>query len=354
MAAMSHKDANPDNRPTRVSFPITEPKEELSSAMAEERAAPNRLQADDYNQLADLRSTIGRVSRLLLEGGSLQQALDAIEETLGNPIAVLRSRDGEWRSRGLGAPDAAPLVAEAAAYVRREGERSSASGFVGTDDGRSVYIHWIANRLTNPTAIALFELNRSVTALDMLMLTRLSAFLDLEMANIDAVREVEGKYLELFLQDWLAGKIVSERDWTARAEVCGCELNRAGPLSVAVVGLAEAGSDEADGKAADLARRLRTGGRRPGSELLAAAYGGELVLILSDGGERDRDETSAEAQLRGLLGELRGGARIAGAQAVRRPPGRNAGAAADQSVASEKGEAGRRSLRSGGRSRFLR
>lgn len=305
MAAMSRKDANPDNRPTRVSFPITEPKEELSFAKAEERAAPNRLQADEYHQLADLRSTIGRVSRLLLEGGSLQQALDAIEEMLGNPIAVLRSREGEWRSEGLCAPAAAPLAAGAASYVRREGDRSTSSGFVGMEDGRRVYIHWIANRPANPTAIALFELNRPISALEMLMLTRLSAFLDLEMANIDAVREVEGKYLELFLQDWLAGKIVSERDWTVRAEVCGCELNRAGRLCVAVVGLAEAGSDAADGKLAELARRLRTGGRRTGRELLSAVYGGDLVLIMSDSGGQDQDEASAEERLRELLDELR-------------------------------------------------
>ncbi|MDG0789810.1 helix-turn-helix domain-containing protein [Cohnella ginsengisoli] len=309
MTPMSRKDAHLDSRPTRVSFPIMEPKEDFLEMAVEARLAPNRSQAEDYGQLVELQSAIGRVSRLLLEGGSLEQALDTMEEALGNPIAVFGSRGGEWRSSCLRLPDASPSFAAVAAQVRRGGERASVSSFVGTDGGRRAYVHRIAKSGDPATAIALFEHNRPVTALDMLTLARLSAFVDLEMANIDAVREVEGKYLELFLQDWLSGKIVSELDWTMRAEVCGCEIKRPGWLYAAVIGWEEAGAggDAPDGTLADLSRRLRSGRRLPGRELLSAVFGGDLVLILTgdDGEGRDLAEAAGEASLRELLEELR-------------------------------------------------
>ncbi|SFB20686.1 purine catabolism regulatory protein [Cohnella sp. OV330] len=307
MTAMSRKDAHPDSRPNRVSFPIMEPKEELMEMAVEARLAPERSLAEDYGQLVELQSAIGRVSRLLLDGGSLEQALDAMEEALGNPIAVFGSREGEWHSSGLRLPDASPSLAAVAAQVRRGGEPAAASGFIGTGNGRRAYVHCIAKNADLATAIALFEHNRPATALDMLTLARLSAFVDLEMANIDAVREVEGKYLELFLQDWLSGKIVSERDWTMRAEVCGCEIKRPGRLCVAVVGLEKAGGDAPDGTLAELSRRLRSGRRLPGRELLSAVYGSDLVLILSgdDGDGHDLSDAEREAPLRELLDELR-------------------------------------------------
>lgn len=303
MAAMSRNDANPESRSKRMSFPITGPKDELSAKLADERTAPDRQYADEYSHLAELNSSLARVSRLLLNGGSLEQALDAMEESLGNPIAVFRSRDGEWRSGGL----EATAAAQVAAFVGREAGTADASGFIGTGNGRRAYVHWIARRGDNPSAIALFEQDRSIAALDLQILARLSAFFDLEMANIDAVREVEGKYLELFLQDWLAGKIVSERDWTVRAEVCGCEIKRAGRLYAALVGLPEAGGEAGDAKLAELSRLLRTGRRMPGRELLAAVYGGDLVLILSEKEEEGPEsaETTTEAKLLELLGELR-------------------------------------------------
>ncbi|MFC3800150.1 PucR family transcriptional regulator [Cohnella sp. GCM10012308] len=304
---MSRNDANPENRSKRVSFPIMGLKDESSMKATDERKTPDRLTADDYGQLAELQSSLGRVSRLLLNGGSLEQALDAMEEALGNPVAVIRRRGGEWRSGGIDAVAAITEVTDVAAHVKREGGPAAASGFIGTGNGRRAYVHWISKSGDNPSAIALIECNRPVVALDLLTLARLSAFVDLEMSNIDAVREVEGKYLELFLQDWLAGKIVSERDWTLRAEVCGCDIMQKGRLYAAVVGIPGAGGEAADGKLAELSSLLRARGRLPGRELLAAVYGGDLVLIVTEKEEEGPGpvETTAEAKLQELLNELR-------------------------------------------------
>ncbi|MFD2332319.1 PucR family transcriptional regulator [Cohnella sp. GCM10020058] len=301
---MSRNDANPENRSKRVSFPIMERKDESSAKAADERKLPDRLTADDYSQLSELHLLLGSVSRLLLNGGSLEQALDAMEEALGNPVAVIRSKGGEWRSGGFDAAAALTEVAVVAEHMRHEEAAAAVSCFVGTENGRRAYVHWIAKSGDNPSAVALFECNRPVVALDMLKLARLSAFVDLEISNIDAVREVEGKYLELFLQDWLAGKIVSERDWTVRAEVCGCDIKGKGELFAAVVGIPDPGCEAADGKLAELARQLRTRRRLPGRELLAAVYGGELVLIATEN-EVETVGTTAEAKLQELLSELR-------------------------------------------------
>ncbi|WP_271750913.1 PucR family transcriptional regulator [Cohnella sp. JJ-181] len=305
---MSRKDAKPENRTARLSFPLTEPKDEPSARTGEERAALDRLPADEYSQLAELKSSIGRISRLMLSGGSLEQALDAMEEVLGNPVAVIHGKDSSLRSSGFGAAAAEQAAAAAAAHVGREGgRRSGTDGFLAFGEAHRAYYYWIAGSGERQTAIALYELNRAIAPIDTLTLARMSAFVDLEMANRMAVQEVEGKYLDLFLQDWLSGKIVSERDWSVRTEVCGCELRSADRLCAILVGLPEAGAEHAEGRLAVLCRSLRSGSRTPGREMLAAPFGSELVLILSEGKAEGQEpaEGAAEASLQRLLDELR-------------------------------------------------
>jgi len=305
VSAMSRKDAKPEVRAARIGFPIIGLKDESAAVGGTERFEPDREVSYEYGQLTELKTAIGRVSRLLLNGGSLEQALDVMEEELGNPVAVVRSGRGTWRSAGLREPTWAPRLADAEARVTGESGRAGTACFIGEMPEPRTYLYWIPGSREHRTAIALFERNRAISPLDTLTVERMSAFVSMEMANIEAVREVEGKYLERFLQDWLSGKIVSERDWSLRAEVCGCELRAAKPVYAAVAGLPECESAEA--RLAELARRLRSESRGAAGDLLAVNYSGELVLIVADadGEGQDSQEAARDTSLGRLLAELR-------------------------------------------------
>lgn len=305
VSAMSRKDAKPEVRTTRIGFPITGPKDESAAFGGDERLEPDRDTSYEYGQLMELKAAIGRVSRLLLNGGSLEQALDAMEEVLGNPVAVIRSGHGAWRSAGLRETWGGSPVTDAVACVERERGRAGTACFIGEMPGPRAYLYWLSGSKENRTAIVLFERNRAIAPLDTLKLERVSTFVSMEMANIEAVREVEGKYLERFLQDWLSGKIVSERDWSLRADACGCELSVSRPVYAAVVGLAD--SESADGRVAELSRRLETERRGVARDMLAVPYGQELVLIVTEAeGEGQESQGAArEASLERLLAQLR-------------------------------------------------
>lgn len=304
MSAMSRKDAMSESRPARLSFPLAEPKEE-PAVPGGERPGPERTPLDEYNQLNDLRSSLGRLSRLMLAGGSLVQLLDMMEQMLGNPVAVVGSGGACWRSAGVREGEAAQIAEAAAACAGRESCRAGSGALVPAGAHR-MYIHWVAGGAGAQTAVALLERSRPLLPLDTLSLARMSAFVELEMANIEAVREVEGKYLELFLQDWLAGKIVSERDWKLRAEVCGCELGVTKPLQAVVVGSARAAAEPE--RSAELARALLAERYALGGGLLAVPFERELVLIVPEeepamGGEAAEGEDASG--LRQWLGKLK-------------------------------------------------
>ena len=83
----------------------------------------------------------------------------------------------------------------------------------------------------------LIERNHDITPVDALTIDRMSPLAGLELMNAEAVREVEGKYVEQFLQDWLAGKLLTTGDILLRADVCGCKLMLDIPLQAAVLSL---------------------------------------------------------------------------------------------------------------------
>ncbi|MEK0314298.1 PucR family transcriptional regulator [Cohnella sp. 56] len=305
---MSRKDTQSESRSARISFPIIEPKEELS-LLGDERMYPDSAEAvaraDEHRMLTEIKSSVDRVSRLLLGGAELRQVLDAMEQALGNPVAVVGAGGRAWRSAGAGEAETALAAEAAASLAGRDDLGADGGSFAAIGAKERAYMWRMPGDPDRPYAVVLFERYRPILPVDALSLGRMSAFVGLELANIEAVREVEDKYLELFLQDWLSGKLVSERDWKLRAAACGCELSMTRPRYAVVASFGESGPDA--GRLAELSRALLAARPKLGGELLAVQHERSLVLIVPDAEDADGESADAArtAALRGLLGKLR-------------------------------------------------
>jgi len=267
------------------------------------KSVMERVLAQETSQLAVLQSRIQGMTRLLLDGSGLYAFLDAMEEMLDNPVAVVREQDKPWLSLSLREGEPAETWPLLQALTFRQLGRGVSDGFMLLQNARRVYVSPIPTRKMKQACLVLLERSRDITPLDALSVDRLSSLAGLEMANVEAVREVEGKYLEQFMQDWLSGKIVSEMDWKLRADVCGCTIPEDKPMCAAMVVWGQNGPS-AD-KLREFARRLRTDKLTALDGLLAAPVGGDLALVLSV--ETDREEIEAsEQRLAKLLGKLHG------------------------------------------------
>jgi purine catabolism regulator len=99
----------------------------------------------------------------------------------------------------------------------------------------------------------------------------------LELMNAEAVRDVEGKYIEQFTQDWLAGKLLTADDVMMRADVYGCKIIPDIPLLAAVV--AWDGAPKPIGQLRQMAGAIRSERFNRREFVLAAVLEGELIII---------------------------------------------------------------------------
>ncbi|RED61695.1 PucR family transcriptional regulator [Cohnella lupini] len=269
-----------------------------------------RVLAQETSQLSDLQNRIQSMSRLLLDGSGLYAFLDAMEDMLDNPVSVVRENDKPWLSKGLRSAEPTEVWPLLQSLTYRQVGKGSNNGFMLLQNVYRTYVSHIPTKRMKHACLVLVERNRDIQPIDVLSVERLSSLAGLELANVEAVREVEGKYLDQFLQDWLSGKIVSEADWKLRADVCGCSIPEGTPMCAILVGGRSAEPPE---KLREIARRLRSERLRSVDGLLAAPIGDDLALVLPFGqiplAGTDRDEAVAQlidrllAELRGLLGD---------------------------------------------------
>lgn len=289
-----------------LGVPLFELPAELASAEIV-RAIMDRVLKQESTLLAELQSRIHRMSRLLLDGGGLYALLDAIEQELGNPAAIVREQEKPWLSlslRGGDTPETWPLLQ---AMTIRQAGRGVAGGFVMLANSIRAYVCPLQSRDAKPAVFMIVERSRALAPLDVLSAERLSVLAGMELANAEAVRVVEEKYLDRFLQDWLSGRIVSASDWRLRADVCGCPVADDTRLCAVLVGSPRGGEPDAE-KLNDQVRKLRAAWSKLPEGVLAAPMDGELALIVPvpQGDPLDKEAASVfEEQLRKLLGELR-------------------------------------------------
>lgn len=241
------------------------------------RMVMERALSKETSALAHLQNRIQTMTRQLLEGSGLYTFLDEMEEMLDNPVALIRENVKPWFSSSLRLVDSAEAEALKNLLTFRQIGRGANNGFMFLDHEHRIYVKKIQVRKMKQTFLVLIERNRDIMPIDALSLDRLSSLAGLELANLEAVREVEGKYLEQFMQDWLLGKIVSEVDWKLRAEVCGCTIPAGASMCAILVGFGTTTSHE---KLRDKSMRLRSERIRSVDGLQSALVGEELALVL--------------------------------------------------------------------------
>lgn len=271
------------------------------------RAVMDRLLMQETAQLAELQSRVHRMSRLLLEGGGLYAMLDAIEQELGNPAAIVRELEKRLLSqslRGGDTPETWPFVQS---LTFRQAGRGVAGGFVMLANSIRGYACPLPSRDAKQSVFVVVERNRPLAPLDVHSAERLSVLAGIELANAEAVRDVEEKYRDRFLQDWLTGRIVTAGDWRLRADVCGCQVPEQTPLCAVLIG-GHDGSSPDEEKLHEQVRKLRAERMKLPEGILAVPIEGELAMIvpMPEADSFDRPTGfSPDERLGQLLGELR-------------------------------------------------
>jgi len=258
-------------------FPLFELPPDLSfSDMI--RSVMERLLARESVQLNELHGRMQAMTRLLLDGSGLFAFLDAMERMLGNPVAIVREQDKPLLSESLRSADSIESWPMVQMLARCQPGKAAGGGITLLQSACRVYASPLPARGTKPACLVLLERSRDISPLDALTVDRLAQLAGLELANIEAIRAVEGKYVDQFLQDWLSGKLFSDHDWKLRAEVCGCALPEQTPLCAVVAGLSE--REPAPDKLREMARIIRSERLQTADAVLSAPIGGDLVLVV--------------------------------------------------------------------------
>ncbi len=188
------------------------------------REVMERVLIRESDQIAELQDRFYRISQSMLSDGGLYAFLDELERTVNNPIVLIDSSDRPHSSHTL------QVMLEHVdppinwVQLRQQG-KLGLSFCTLTDRQVRIYGIEVSERNRQYAALFVFEVNRELTALDTLTIDRVGMLAGFELANRNARRNVEAKYIDQFLHDWLVGRIVTRSDLQLRAEACGCPLD---------------------------------------------------------------------------------------------------------------------------------
>lgn len=244
------------------------------------REVMERVLVQESRQLSTLQSRVQRLSRTLLQGDGLAAFLELVESMLGNPAVLL---DGD--DRCLASPGAAEAVAGIgpAGWAKLREDSAMETCFMPVG-GRNVRVYCAAalDGPRQPVLLLLFELRREYDIVDMLTMNWAAELVGFEISNRAARQRIEAKYIGQFLQDWIAGRIVSPSDLRLRAEACGCPIADGDEYRVGLVRF-EGGRPPAHALQ-EAVRQLgfgRAPGREPGAAVRWTVLDGELVALFS-------------------------------------------------------------------------
>ena len=245
------------------------------------REVMERVLVQESRQLSTLQSRVQRLSRTLLQGDGLAAFLELVEAMLGNPAVLLDADD-----RCLASPGAAETVAgiDAAGWAKLREDSAMETCFLQVG-GRSVRAYCAAapDGPRQPALLLLLELRREYDIVDMLTMNWAAELVGFEISNRAARQRIEAKYIGQFLQDWIAGRIVSPSDLRLRAEACGCPIRDGDEYRVGLVRFA--GERPPAHALQEAARQLGLApgatGRGPGLAVRWTVLDGELVALFS-------------------------------------------------------------------------
>ncbi|GBF76649.1 PucR family transcriptional regulator [Paenibacillus sp. 598K] len=186
------------------------------------RSVMERVLVAESRQLSTLQSRVQRLSQVLLHGGGLSAFLEHLELLVRNPVCLLEP-GGRWMASPLAEEMCRQTDPEAWDRLRRE--RTLETGFVKLAD-RSVraYVTEIEDGRQQPFLLILLEAQVEYGIVDTLTMNWAGELVGFEISNAQARSRIEAKYVDQFVQDWLAGRIISPVDLRLRAEACGSPI----------------------------------------------------------------------------------------------------------------------------------
>lgn len=186
-----------------------------------QRETMEQVLVQEARMLTILHSRVQTMSRLVLEGSPLDELIASLERMLSRPVVLFAG------GRMSGSERAAAIAAAAGVqpYPYWADVKAAGEAFVG---GQRIAVRRtrVGGRggQTVEAELLTAEWPAPHTQLDALTLDRMSDLIGMELATIRMREEVEYKYLDQFLQDWLLGRIASESDVRMRAEASGYPL----------------------------------------------------------------------------------------------------------------------------------
>ncbi|WP_245237120.1 PucR family transcriptional regulator ligand-binding domain-containing protein [Paenibacillus ihuae] len=251
-----------------------------------------RVLVQEARELSQLQSRFQKLSKQLLHGDGIDDFLRSLDGMLRNPIVLLDDMDHVFCS-----PQAEELEfhLQIPIWIQLRDEASLGICFITLGERRiRAYISAVNDKQMNQCLLILLEWNQELTVVDQLTIDRVGVLVGLEMINANARREVELKYVDQFLQDWISGRIVAGEDLKLRAEACGCPLPDQ-TMNAAVVGWLDMKPEVKQMQQA--VKRIRA---RPDLQhVKMTIMEGELAVTIADNGDSPLAET-----LQRLLTEL--------------------------------------------------
>lgn len=184
-----------------LGFPIFElPPHTIFSEV--QRETMERVLAQETGMLTELNYHVQQLLQLMLEGKPLDDFISRLENIMQRPVALFDDYRLLYASE----------MATAFGLERLQEDQSV----------RATPIH--VNGMEHSAMLLTGDFPVPHTKMDILLLERVGMLIGMELAAIRMREEIESKYMDQFLMDWLLGRILTDKDIRMRAEACGLSL----------------------------------------------------------------------------------------------------------------------------------
>lgn len=253
-----------------------------------QRETMERVLAQETRMLIKLNNYVQQMSKLVLNGSSLHELIAYLESILHRPT-VLFDESRRMYSSDTADDMAANSGMEPYTFWIKQLESLTSASRADAQEApvRLTPVHGSGN---NHSASVLLTAEKHVphSELDTLILERAGMLISMELSTIRMREEIEYKYLDQFLQDWLLGRIPLESDIRMRAEASGIILPPSQKLSVILA--RPLGSHPSEEQLKQAVMKLRTAVRSEGRgrdtiDIQAVVIRNELLFIVPESSE---------------------------------------------------------------------
>lgn len=205
------------------------------------REVMERVLVAESRYLSILQARVQRLSHVLLHGDGLPAFMQHLQAMVQNPVVLLDSANNPLYS-----PDAAALCSgmPETEWERIRGDQLLETNILQLRHGScQIHISTVPGESFRSHLLLVLEHATDYGIVDSLTINWACRLLGFEISNMQARRTIEAKYSDQFLQDWLAGRIMSEVDLKLRAEACGWPLQEGIVYQAGVASFLEDGPD---------------------------------------------------------------------------------------------------------------